>query len=145
MLFTSKEELATSQAVQGWNNGWGSIVSIRYFDGRYCGGSLVSDLFVLTAAHCVDKGRKPSEYHVRLGEYDLHNPRPWVVIRSVDSIMIQEHWTGNVARGNDIALLKLSESVEFSKFIQPIELPPTNFNIDDKKAWVAGRSPTNNK
>lgn len=113
-------------------------VLIRHIDGRYCGGSLVSELYVLTAANCVDRGRKTTDLRVRLGSRKLSTQNQDVVDRSVDSIDIHDNWKGNVTVDDNIALLKLSEPVTFNSFIQPVNLAPANFTIDEKQAWVTG-------
>ncbi|XP_070505525.1 venom protease-like [Chironomus tepperi] len=86
-----------------------------------CGGSIISDRIVLTAAHCVNYD---TPVIVRMGrvslvenEYD-HGP---VVDMRVQKNMIKIH--PNYKRGikqNDIAIIKLSKAIKFNEFIQPI-------------------------
>ncbi|CAH1738373.1 unnamed protein product [Aphis gossypii] len=109
-----------------------------------CGGTLITNSLVLTAAHCVHNIKNAKMTTVRLGELDLDpevmdNAMPLDV--PVERIIIHEQYNENKI-ANDIALVKLKNSVTFNELIQPICMPMSSAmkNIDMSRSlpFVAG-------
>lgn len=118
---------------------WSWIVSICIDGIHQCGGSLVSSEFVLTAAHCVDGETKAADLLIRLGQIDFDRPSRSGVNSTVSQFFKHSNWNnGSYQSGYDIALLQLSQPVQFSRSIRTIELPPADLDTDNKDALVAG-------
>ncbi|EDS41620.1 coagulation factor X [Culex quinquefasciatus] len=122
--------------VRSYAGEWPWHVAIYEIEGRskryICGGTLISDQFVMTAAHClVDENRqqRTGTIVVQLGQDDLFESS--VHMREVRVSKITPHEAFDpVAKSNDIALLELSSTVLFNNYIQPACLPKKDDSLN---------------
>lgn len=59
------------------------------------------------------------------------------VIYTAERTIIHPRW-GNILIRNDVALLRVSEDIEFGEKVQPIALPTENFTKEDYPAQLSG-------
>lgn len=105
---------------------WPWLVGLHGGDDEvfFCGGVLVSEHWVLTAAHCVGNQTDASGWSVHLGLTRRTASPVFVRRRNVSAIIKHDDFNAKHLFGNDIALLLLSEPVNFDEFLRPVCLPP---------------------
>ncbi|XP_058828048.1 polyserase-2 [Topomyia yanbarensis] len=117
-------------------NVWPWHVAIYNSSNDYiAGGSIISERFVLTAAHVTFRNEHialhPFELHVRMGIKDLSNPKNYTRYGNVSKIIRYPNYDTSLMV-NDLALLELTDDIEFSVHISPICLWPVGGpNIED--------------
>ncbi|XP_023327401.1 salivary plasminogen activator alpha 1 [Eurytemora carolleeae] len=118
-------------------NEWPWLAALITPEGSFCGATLISDSYLVTAAHCVVHYTK-EEMKVKVGEYDFNiDGETSDKIYDIKRLVVHERYDPNTYN-NDIALIKLSVPAIFNKSVWPICLPEEDKVYENYRAYVVG-------
>uniref|UniRef100_A0A673CK53 Peptidase S1 domain-containing protein n=1 Tax=Sphaeramia orbicularis TaxID=375764 RepID=A0A673CK53_9TELE len=96
-----------------------------YSDGLFyhiCGGTIIDSFHILTAAHCI-LSMDAHLYRAVVGEHNLYEYDGSEEFLPVERIVVHPGWNGDLAKGNDIAILRLASPVYDNGYVAIANLP----------------------
>ncbi|KAH8283622.1 hypothetical protein KR018_009584 [Drosophila ironensis] len=135
-LINTLQKIVGGQETRIHQYPWMTVILIN--NRFYCSGSLINDLYVLTAAHCVEG--VPAEFiALRFLEHNRSQTNEDMVIRrSVAKVKVHELYNP-LTFDNDIALMRLHKPVDVENpFLRPICLPIVFQSFDHEVGVVTG-------
>ncbi|XP_076231283.1 serine protease nudel [Calliopsis andreniformis] len=100
---------------------WPFLVTI-YKDGKfYCGGVILNEMWILTAAHCLD-GYMSHYYEIHAGLLRRLSFSPMAQSRKARQTIIYPQYNSKEL-SNDIGMIMLDEPLRFNRWVRPVCLP----------------------
>ncbi|XP_075287795.1 transmembrane protease serine 2 isoform X2 [Opisthocomus hoazin] len=118
---------------------WPWQVSLHVQDTHVCGGSIITQQWIVTAAHCVE-GKQfsdPSNWRVFAGILNQNE----MIFRNgykVQQIISHSDYDTD-SKDNDVALMKLETPLSFTDAVQPVCLPNSGMMFQSaQQCWISG-------
>ncbi|XP_014467236.1 PREDICTED: trypsin-1-like [Dinoponera quadriceps] len=103
----------------------------------YCGASVINSIYLLTAAHCVNRFN-PSHMVIRLLEHDRNSTTESEIQEYKVEDTIKHSGYSTLNYNNDIALIKLKDPIKFQGTMRPVCLPEAGKTFAGSKGIVTG-------
>lgn len=116
---------------------WQVSIRRKSTDSHFCGGSIINERWIITAAHCM-AGETPAIVSVVIGDH-TRNDNSNTVRQRLDVDSIHSNPSYNPIRlTNDVSLIKVSTPIQFSADLQPVCGPDRSSDYHYRKSVCSG-------
>ncbi|GLV37602.1 lethal (2) k05911 [Carabus blaptoides fortunei] len=119
---------------------WPWIAALFNGGRQFCGGSLIDNIHILSAAHCVAhmSSWDVARLTVRLGDYNIRTNSEVQHIEKKVKRIVRHRGFDSRTLYNDVSIITMDSPVQFTQQIRPICLPSGSANYASKTATVIG-------
>ncbi|NWR76480.1 TMPS9 protease, partial [Centropus unirufus] len=113
-------------------------VSLRESNEHFCGAAILTEKWLVSAAHCFTEFQDPAMWAAYTGTTSLRGSDGGAVKMSIARIIPHPSYNADTA-DYDVAVLELKRPVSFTKYIQPVCLPDAGHHFPaSKKCLISG-------
>ncbi|XP_051008621.1 serine protease 40-like [Acomys russatus] len=118
---------------------WPWQASLLFQGWHICGAVLIDKNWLASAAHCLQRSQKPSDYRILLGYSKLSSPTNYSRQMTVNRFIVHENYSKFHPQRSDIALIQLHRPVVYSSHILPACVPEESTKVlPDEPCWISG-------
>ncbi|NXN96832.1 TMPS9 protease, partial [Rhinopomastus cyanomelas] len=113
-------------------------VSLRENNEHFCGAAILTEKWLVSAAHCFAEFQDPAMWAAYTGTTSLRGSDGGAVRMAIARIIPHPSYNSDTA-DYDVAVLELKRPVAFTKYIQPVCLPDAEHHFPaSKKCLISG-------
>jgi secreted trypsin-like serine protease len=116
---------------------WPWLVSLQQYGGHFCGGTLIDEYHVVTAAHCLQDDDVMDGFTIVAGLHTRSRPDPQRVQRRQVARIFNHEYYNDDTNYNDIAVIRLASPVQLNSYVNVVCLPGNNPGLNEK-VMIAG-------
>ncbi|XP_018403823.1 PREDICTED: serine protease 53-like [Cyphomyrmex costatus] len=113
------------------------IVSLRRNNRHFCGGSIISKHYILTAGHCITVLEDPINLENVTVHAGTNRLSEYGYVYIPEAVIVHPDFKRSLIH-NDIGLIRLKTDIQYNKLVQPISLAKTNSILVGDPCFLIG-------